>query len=268
MRAAVLTAVALAAAAPAALAQTAAYPFVAPLDPRIRVIRYDPDQVVELRLAFGFQTMIRFGEDERVENVSIGDGQAWQVTPNKAATLIFVKPVDIATRTNMTVVTDRRSYLFELSAMSRLPYGAPPPYVVRFTYPPPPKVAAVATGPVIPPPERRNTAYSYKGSPTNLPSAVFDDGRFTFFKWPEAAATPALFMVQPNGSETLVNYVVRDGYEVVEQTAPRFILRDGKEATTVINDGWRPPVPSAEAPRPADAKTARAAERAAAKHGP
>jgi type IV secretion system protein VirB9 len=250
-----------------ALAQDA-FRSTAPLDSRIRVLRYDPDQVVELRLAFGFQTMIRFGDDERVENVSIGDGQAWQVTPNKAATLLFVKPVDIATRTNMTVVTDRRSYLFELSASSRLPYGAEPPYVVRFTYPAPPRAAAPPAGPAIPPLDRRNTAYSYKGSSTNLPSAVFDDGRFTYFRWPEAAEVPALFMVQPNGSETLVNYVVRDGYEVVEQTAPRFVLRDGKEATTVINDRWRPPAPSPDAPRPADAKTARAAERAAQKGAP
>jgi len=250
--------------APPAWAQVHA----APLDPRIRVLPYDPDVVTELTLAFGFQTMLRFSDDEHIENVSIGDGQAWQVTPNKAATLLFVKPVDIATRTNMTVVTDRRSYLFELSARASLPGGAEPPYVVRFAYPaPPPKVVVAAEQVPLPPPEQRNTAYSYTGSRNNLPSAVFDDGRFTYFKWPDATPTPALFMIAANGTESLVNYSMRQGYQVVEQTAPRFILRDGKAVTTVINNAWREPTPGADAPRPADDKTANAAANAAARAG-
>ena len=224
-------------------------------DPRIRVYPYDADRVTPLDLAFGFQTMLQFGSDERIENVSIGDGAAWQVTPNKAATLLFLKPVDLATRTNMTVVTDRRSYLFELSAHAR--GGADPPYVVRFTYPGDAK-AKIAP----PPPERRNTAYVYTGSREALPADVFDDGRFTYFRWPESASTPALFLLAADGTESLVNYSVRDGYQIVEQVAPRFVLRDGKAVTTVINQAWREPQPGPGAPQPADARTARAAAKA------
>jgi type IV secretion system protein VirB9 len=66
-------------------------------------------------------------------------------------------------------------------------------------------------------------------------------------------------VIAPGGGESLVNYTVRDGYQVVEQTAAKFVLRDGKEVTTVINDGWRPPAPGVLAPRPHDAKTAREA---------
>ena len=142
-------------AASAAVAQgpspvtTATLPSIHVLDPRIRVIPYDPDRVVRVDAAFGFQMMIQFGPEERVQNVSIGDGSAWQVTPNKAATLLFIKPVDIATRTNMTVVTDRRSYLFELNAHQG---GAgttftDPAYVMRFTYPDERKTGAVASPP-------------------------------------------------------------------------------------------------------------------------
>ena len=50
-------------------------------------------------------------------------------------------------------------------------------------------------------------------------------------------------MIGPDGGESLVNYSVRDGYQVVEQTAPKFILRDGKAITMVINEGWREPTP-------------------------
>jgi len=234
-------------------------------DARIHTLPYDPDRIVPLNAYFGYQMMIRFADDERIENVAIGDGSTWQVTPNKAASLLFVKPVDHASHTNMTVITDRRSYLFELNATDRPARADDMTYVVRFTYPPEP-VVHLTVKPADPaPPERRNAAYTYTGSKALLPSVVFDDGHVTYFKWPEATTTPALFLLAADGSESLVNSSFRDGYQVVEQTAPRFRLRDGKEVTTVINDGWRDPSPGDQAPRPHDAKTAREAAKTTSK---
>jgi len=233
------------------------------VDPRIRTVRYNPDEVVALKGYFGYQMMIEFGADERIENVSIGDGVAWQVTPNKKANLLFLKPVETAQPTNMTVVTDRRRYAFELRTTSKSgDHAADIAYIVRFLYPPEPAPppAAVAAAPK--PPERRNTRYTYTGSRASLPSLVFDDGRFTYFQWPENVSVPALFVVGPSGGERLVNYSVRQGYQVVEEVAPKFILRDGKAVTTVINEGWREPSPGDLAPRPHDAKTAREAAKA------
>ena len=250
---------ALAAASPTMAAQA---PKPGLLDPRIRTIFYNPDQVVTLKGYFGYQMMIEFG-DERIENVSIGDGVAWQITPNKKANLLFLKPVENAGPTNMTVVTDRRRYVFELKSSARGGERAPDlAYVVRFLYPPDPRPPAVAVAAPPAPPERRNTRYTYTGSRASLPSLVFDDGHFTYFQWPENVSVPALFVIGPDGGESLVNYSVRDGYQVVEQTAPKFILRDGKVITTVINEGWREPTPGELAPRPADAKTAREASKA------
>ncbi len=253
---------ALAATAPAA-AQSAPSP--APgratvVDPRIRTLMYDSDRVVAVHAVFGYQLMIQFGADERIEDVAIGDGAAWQVTPNKGASLLFIKPVDQAAATNMTVVTDRRSYLFQLTASSALSPGDMT-YVIRFAYPPEPVVVATPPPPPPPPPQRRNAAYTYAGARDLLPSEVFDDGKFTYFKWPESEATPALFLVDRNGAESLVNYSYRDGYQVVEQVSHLFRLRNGKDVTTIINQAWREPPPGDDAPKPADAKTAREAER-------
>jgi type IV secretion system protein VirB9 len=229
-------------------------------DPRIRTVFYDPDKVVRIDAVFGYQLMVQFSGDERIENVAIGDGAAWQVTPNKAADLLFIKPVDHAADTNMTVVTDKRSYLFELDAHAAAGGRAGgPTYVLRFTYPPPPAVAVVAPPPAPIPPERKNIAYSYTGSRELLPSIVFDDGKVTYMKWPAETTTPAVFAIAADGQESLVNASWRDGYEVVEQIAPSFRLRDGKAVTTVINDGWRAPDRGGEAPRPHDRKTAREA---------
>ncbi|MGA0605243.1 TrbG/VirB9 family P-type conjugative transfer protein [Phenylobacterium sp. VNQ135] len=217
-------------------------------DPRILVVPYDPDQVVRVDAAFGFQIMIQFAPGERIENVSIGDGASWQVTPNKAATLLFLKPMDRATQTNMTVVSDRRAYLFDLNARPADGTTAAP-YVMRFTYPEEKQPADDAA-----PPERRNTAYSYTGSRAIVPAVVFDDGRFTYFRWPDAVSVPALFLASPDGGESLVNYSVRDGFQVVEQVAPRFVLRNGKDVTVLINEAWREPAPVAGSPRPASSR--------------
>ena len=248
----------------AAPAHAIQYPKPGEVDPRIQTVAYDPAEVVALRGFYGFQMMLEFGPDERIENVSIGDAQAWQVTPNKRASLLFLKPIASNASTNMTVVTDRRRYAFELTA------GQPSsgrsgeiPYIVRFTYPPEEAPAVVELVEPAPPPPR-NTAYSYTGSRASLPSRVYDDGAFTYFEWPENASTPALFLLAADGSESIVNYGVRDGMMVVEQVAPRFILRNGKDVTTVINDAWREPVLGPDAPRPADAKTQREAVRAGA----
>jgi type IV secretion system protein VirB9 len=234
------------------------------IDPRIRTVFYDPNEVVRLIGNLGYQMTIEFGEGERIENVAIGDSLAWQVTPNKMATLLFLKPLSRHAVTNMTVITDRRRYAFELS--ERAPARASDMiYVVRFLYPPEPAPPPPAPAPPPPgPPLMKNRAYSYTGSRTSLPALVFDDGKFTYFKWPENTSTPALFLVAPDGSESLANYGVRDGYQIVEQTAPRFVLRNGKEVTYVINDGWVPPSAGPYAPRPHDKKTEKEAVRSGA----
>jgi len=238
-------------------------PGVAPTtDPRIRTLFYDPNRVVRLDAAQGYEMMVQFAADERIENVAIGEGSTWQVTPNKEANLLFIKPMDHAAHTNMTVVTDRRAYLFELAARDAPgAVGQAATYVLRFAYPPAPIVATPAPPPKPAPPERLNTAYAYTGARDLVPSAVFDDGRFTYFQWPASAATPAVFIVGADGQESLAEYSHRDGFQVVEQLAPRFRLRDGKKVTTVVNEAWRPPSPGADAPRPLDAKAARAIAR-------
>lgn len=226
-------------------------------DPRIRSIYYDPDAVVQLVGHFNYQMMIEFAPGERIENVSIGDALSWQVTPNRAGTLLFVKPIEEASSTNMTVVTDVRRYTFELTAR-RPARASEMTYVLRFSYPPAPVQVQAIERP--PPPERRNTEYTYTGSRAALPAEVFDDGRFTYFQWPDGGSTPALLLLQEDGSEAIANYGYRDGYVIVEHLAQRFRLRNGSEVATIINRGWREPGAGELSPAPDDARTARQAQ--------
>ncbi len=225
--------IALSALAAPALAQGA--------DPHIRTFAYSPDHVQRLTGFMGFQTMLEFGPDERIENVSIGDAMGWQVTPNKRANLLFLKPVDRAPATNMTVVTDRRRYVFELAVAPAKASTADAAYVVRFRYPEAPPIA-VAAAPVKPAPVARNTAYSLRGAPALQPARVFDDGASTYFAWPAQIDLPAIFIVGADGVEGLANAVVKDGYLVVDQLAPRFVLRSDKAQAVITNDAFGAPV--------------------------
>lgn len=210
-------------------------------DARVRLVDYDPGRVTQIRAALGYQLMLEFAPNERIENVSIGDAVGWQVTPNRRANILFLKPID-GQATNMTVVTDQRRYLFELRLA---PKGskAQPAYAVRFVYPAPIVAApepAREAGPQV-----SNTAYSVTGAPAVAPSRIFDDGEMTYFEWPPEAAAPAIFALAADGSESMVNYAVHGRYVVVQQLAPRFILRDGKQVATVVNAGFPAPGPLA-----------------------
>ena len=101
-------------------------------DPRLVERFYDPGEVVRIEGKASVQTTIRFGEDELIENVAIGDSESWQVTPNKRANLLFVKPLAERAATNMTVVTNNHTYYFDLVASPKVEN---PLYVLSFSYP-------------------------------------------------------------------------------------------------------------------------------------
>ena len=102
-----------------------------PDDPRLVTITFDDSRVFTINGRVKVQTTIKFAPDEMIENVAIGDSDAWQVQPNKAQSILFVKPLQPTARTNMTVVTSRRTYLFDLVASMR----NAPLYVMQFHYP-------------------------------------------------------------------------------------------------------------------------------------
>ena len=81
------------------------------------------------------------------------------------------------------------------------------------------------------------------------PIQLFDDGQATYFAFGRDDDLPAIFAVDPDGGEAVVNSHMRDGYIVVDRLASGFVLRRGKDVTKVYNDGWRSRQASALSPR-------------------
>lgn len=210
------------------LLTAARLPEPGPSDPHIQSVLYVPDEVVRLQGALGWQIMLEFAPDERIENVSIGDAMAWQVTPNKKARNLFLKPLIRNAATNMTVVTDRRRYAFSLETTPRRPTT---PWVVRFDYPR--EMVEALPEPPPPPEPSLNFAYATKGDPGLLPSRVWDDGQMTYFEFPDDRPVPAVFAGGPGKDESLVNSSMRGRLLIVQQTSGRFTLRTGKRFATV-----------------------------------
>jgi type IV secretion system protein VirB9 len=218
------------------LLTAAARPQPVGADAHVQSIFYDPDQVVRLTGAVGWQIMLEFSPDERIETVSIGDAMAWQVTPNKRARNLFLKPLRSDAATNMTVVTDQRRYTF---ALDTGPRREATPWVVRFDYPRP--VVAALPEPPPPPQPKLNFAYALGGDTGLLPKRVWDDGKLTYFEFAAETPIPAIFAGGPGKDETLVNAMVRGPVTVVQQTSGRFTLRVGKRIATVT---YTPGAPS------------------------
>ena len=200
------------------------------VDPHIQRVLYNPEQVVALHGAIGWQVMIEFGGDERIENVSIGDSLAWQVTPNKRARMLFLKPLLRKGATNMTVVTSLRRYAF---ALSTGPREQRTPWVLHFDYPPPPIVETLPE-PLPPPPVKLDFGYSRLGDSAIMPVRVWNDGHQTYFEFAEETPFPAIFAWGPGkNDESLVNVATRGRIQVVQQMGQRFILRSGTHFATV-----------------------------------
>jgi len=226
-------------------------------DPRLVELEYDPAQVVRINGKARVQATIKFAEDEVIENVAIGDSQSWQVTPNKRANLLFVKPLADNAVTNLTVVTSQRTYLFDLVASPR----NRPVYVMSFRHPEleAAKAAAAelearrqanvsemaaATDPfAVLDPADLNFAWDKRGDASLHPVRAFDDGRATFLSWPTDRAVPAILITDTDGTEGPVNFTVR-GETIVVQAVPRqIVLRHGEESALLINNGPVRPSP-------------------------
>lgn len=227
-------------------AQAGGTPIAGPGDPRIKEFYYDRDAVVRVDGQIGYEMMIEFNPAERIENVSIGDALAWQVTPNRKATLLFLKPMAVSRPTSMTVVTSERVYSFLLSASEHKATPAEQMFRLRFLYLPSREPAPVAIAAPPPPPEL-NRSYKASGSERFVPVSVFDDGASTYFQFDPAKGTPSISFIAPDGGEEAANTRIAGDYTVVDLTAETFVIRYGKAKTELRNTTW------AQRPRPTPA---------------
>jgi type IV secretion system protein VirB9 len=219
-------------------------------DDRLIQHMYTENEVVRIDGRPGVQATITFGEGEAIENVAVGDSASWQITPNKRADVLFVKPIENGARTNMTVVTDRHTYFFDLVASPK----AKPVYLLRFTYRDAGKPKGLPAGAALASltpaeqavlggepaeaavdPATLNFSFRTKGDAKILPARMYDDGNSTYLLWGEKSEVPAILILNEKGQEGPVNYSVRGRTIVLEDVPKTILLRSGKSQATIEN---------------------------------
>jgi type IV secretion system protein VirB9 len=192
-------------------------PIPSQTDSRLQTIEYSPNQVVQLSVITGYQLMVSFEIGEKIETIAVGNSSAWQVTANKRGDAMFIKTIGEGVSTNLTVVTDVRVYTFELQRNSG--YGRTQAFLVRFTYP---QIAkeTLENG-------QLNVAYHYKisGSRNIRPNKITVEGKQTKLSWPDNRALPAVFKLESDGNEALVNGIMRDGIYIIEGAPEMLVFR-------------------------------------------
>ncbi len=216
------------------------------IDSRIRMAPYNSEQVYRLRGFVGYQIDLEFEAGETFVGLGSGDieGLSFVAQDNH----LFLKPKAARVATNLTVLTNRRHYQLDYTAVAYRPgaFEAEAIYALRFSYPDPTpqaladaearKISAELTGAARA--RAHNVDYWYCGGPALKPLAASDDGVHTRLRFGANAELPAIFVSNDDGSESLINFSMDEGDVVVHRLAKRFILRRGRLTGCVVNQGF------------------------------
>lgn len=221
-------------------------PLSSEFDNRIRYTVYNPRDVVHLDAVIGIATHIVFEEGERYVTHAFGDAQAWSFAVE--GNHVFIKPKADNAETNLTIVTDRRTYYFKLRYWpTRRAHAV---YGLSFTYPDTEarkarelaEAAAVEEGFAA---ERQgyNLNYTMSGDTDIAPINAWDNNEATYMKFPGNRDIPAIYMVDADGNESIVNRnTIGEANEIVtlHKVNAKWILRLGDRALAIWNEAYDP----------------------------
>jgi len=204
-----------------------------------QIYDYAPGAIYEIYGAPGFISTVLLEPGETIVTVAAGDTTRWMVeqavggdTANARA-MLLIKPTRASIRTNIVLVTDRRTYAIEAIATSGQTYSAQ----TAWRYPADAEHELAGDASAI---ETLNFAYrirTVRGSnPRWRPVRVFDDGRKTYIEFPPEMATseaPPLFLIE-NGEAGLVNYRFSGNRYIVDRLFDTAELRLGAERPVIV----------------------------------
>jgi type IV secretion system protein VirB9 len=244
-------------------------------DPRLRELVYQANVVVTVPVKRGVVSLVVFDADESITEMASGLGgdcakpdATWCIAAQAGGRHLFVKAKSTASAANnLAVVTDRRTHSLQFIVLAD---EDPNPPVYRLLIKAPPQLAPVPSpspaprlldlAPLLALPELApavpeqvvverlrakaqlvNSRYSMaegKGSQGIVPTLVFDDGRFTYLRFPGNREVPAVFHVLGDGRETLVNARMEDDLLVVDRVSRRLMLRAGSAVVGIWNEAF------------------------------
>jgi len=226
-------------------------------DDRVRTVGYSAKDIVKLTIHTGIGTGIQFEADEEYDDHYSGI-DAFHIKPMPNG-LVSLKPKIKYADTNLTIITNKRVYLYEIKLRDPKTnrHGLNDvtdknlTYHLFYSYPEQENRLAKAKYKAGIARDKANYAaqcndnervdpstldfgYSLSGTRNISPVAVYDNGTFTYLKFHRDTPIPAIFTVDERNNETVVNKTMHGDTVVVQQLAGRFTLRHGSDVVTIV----------------------------------
>ena len=226
---------------------SATLPMAGGSDPRIQYFSFLEGEVYELPLTVGIVTTLVFDDEATLTSAQIGDSTSWHVERLSTKNMLALKPLRNDGATNLTV-TDSEGRLYTFDLKPKPSYAGGSVYRIHFSYPnrdykrrqekaeldlQRARYQAMLDGQ-----SEANRAYTYAGAASLRPTRMFDDGTKTYLSFPKNAPRPAIFLVNPNGTERIVEHRTVDDFLIVDLVGRQFTLRDGSAATCLFNKAY------------------------------
>jgi P-type conjugative transfer protein VirB9 len=224
----------------------------APKENRIVRYTYSPDVIFRILSVPNLTTHLELGEDEGVkETPAIGDQAQWQVTGGPRH--LFIKPLRFDLETSLTVVTNKRTYQFQLIS-GRTP-SSQVFQKVSFIYPDRElevKLRKETETAVVEAEQNRlasqvvatnidpatlDFGFKIEGEAPFKPAAVYTNGKFTFLVMPNTQDSPAVFLLDDDENPSLINYQVKANMIVIERVASKLLLKLGNAEVKITKRG-------------------------------
>jgi type IV secretion system protein VirB9 len=229
-------------------------------DPRIKTYVYSPYTVYRVDAYPGIATHIVFAPGETVIDHGTGFSKAWEMVANGkgGSGNYYLKPKEEAADSNLFITTNKRDYSFELilhkdwrkKMSDNLPFDPKMTFRIMFEYPQDEadRIIAISEEKTIKdrlrnPPKAANWNYAMQlgdNSEEIAPKMAFDDGRFTYLRFPNNREIPAVYQVAPDKSESIINIHVIDDIVVIQRVGREFVLRLGDAVIGLYNESYDP----------------------------
>lgn len=215
-------------------------------DPRFKSFAFTPNTTYKIITVYDNPSFIEFEAGETVATIVNPKKTAWQLVPS--GNRLFIKPEETDADTQITVMTNKRLYFFEMYAKEPdSNFDKDYSFFFKFKYPNDEESKTIRTyaKSILPDvdqsPWKYNFNYTITGEDDLYPVKIFDDGEFTYFEFPRTSKMPAVFSVDSNGFESIVNFRIVGEYLIVEEVSGKFTLRNGADIVCVFNENMYAP---------------------------
>lgn len=212
-------------------------------DHRVRYVNYDDADVIQLDAVIGVATHIQLEEGESLVYHVFGDSEAYEFTHKDNH--VFFKPVQEQADTNLTLITNKRSYAFRVSYFNDRQSKALYKLVLRYPDTEAKLSAAQAEQAAVrhalanPAGTVNWATYTKSGDVALAPVHAWDDGKHTWMQFAAQTDLPAIYLVGSDGQEVITNYHMADSHTVVlHRTSPKWHLRLGAQVVAIHNGGF------------------------------